>query len=166
MVSHRSTIRRSERLTCRPMKEGEETIVRDLILRVFHKHVAPTYSQEGIETFLRMLTPDFLGEWSLEKFSIVAEQHNRIIGIISTIGISHIALLFVESEFQGRGVGKALIQSCMHMCLEAHPNLRAITLSSTPNSVSYYETVGFVTIDEEKNEHGMRFVPMRKTIET
>jgi N-acetylglutamate synthase-like GNAT family acetyltransferase len=99
--------------------------------------VAPTYTQEGIETFLGMLTFEFLRETNPEKFTIVAEQEGQLVGISSIIKVCHIALLFVDSQFQGCGIGKRLIQSCISMRIERNPGLRALTVSSTANSVSF-----------------------------
>lgn len=152
--------------TYRLLRAGEEDYAHDLILRVFGKHVAPTYTREGIKTFLGMLTLEFLRETKPEKFTIVAEQEGKLVGISSIVRTCHIALLFVDSQFQGRGIGKGLIQSCISTCIEKNPGLRALTVSSTPNSVSFYENVGFVKIGEEKDENGMRFIPMQKTIRT
>ena len=85
--------------------------------------------------------------------------------MLSIINTSHIALFFVKTEFQGYGIGKGLIQFSINKCLEKHPDLKAITVSSTPNSVSFYENVGFTRISEEQNENGMRFIPMQKRID-
>ncbi len=73
----------SYEFTYRLMKSGEENDIYDLILKVFHKYVAPTYSQNGIETFLGMLTIDFLKETSAERFTAVAEHLGKHVGMLS-----------------------------------------------------------------------------------
>jgi len=60
------------------MKADEADYVYDMILKVFHKHVEPTYFPKGIETFLSMLSPKFLKERSLEQFTIVAMQKSNL----------------------------------------------------------------------------------------
>ena len=146
------------------MKKGEEQNVYDLILEVFHEYVAPTYSQKGIETFLGMLSIDFLKETSNEKFIAVVEQKSKIIGVLSIINTNHIALLFVKPRFQGIGIGKSLIQFSINHCYEKNPNLKTMTVSSTPNSLSFYKNSGFIKIGEEQNENGMLFIPMQKNL--
>jgi hypothetical protein len=42
------------------MKKGEEQETYELIVRVFHKYVAPVYSENGVARFLGMLSPDRL----------------------------------------------------------------------------------------------------------
>ena len=146
------------------MKSGEENDIYDLILKVFHKYVAPTYSQNGIETFLGMLTIDFLKETSAERFTAVAEHLGKHVGMLSIINTNHIALLFVKPEFQRLGIGKGLIQFSIDNCLRGNLQLDNITVSSSPNSLSFYQNDGFVKNGEEQNENGMRFIPMKKYI--
>lgn len=157
-------MKKNEKPTYRLMEKDEEKDVYDLILEVFYKHVAPIYSQKGIETFLGMLSIDFLKETSLEKFTIVAEHNSKLFGMLSIINTNHIALLFVSSEFQNLGIGKSLIQVSINKCLEKNPDLKTLTVSSTPNSLSFYEKNEFIKIDEEQNENGMRFIPMQKKL--
>ena len=158
-------MKKNNKHTYRLMKEGEEQAVYDLIFQVFDKYVAPTYSQKGIETFLGMLSIEFLKETNLEKFTAVAEHKSKLVGMLSIINTSHIALFFVKTEFQGLGIGKRLIQFSIDECLSNNPDLKTMTVSSTPNSLSFYENNGFIKIDEEQNENGMRFIPMQKRID-
>jgi GNAT superfamily N-acetyltransferase len=111
-----------------------------------------------------LLSIDFLKETSPEKFTVVSMQKGKLVGMLSIIKTSHIALLFVKPEFQGMGIGKRLIQFSIHHCLEKNLDLKAVTVSSTPNSLSFYEHCGFIKIDEERNERGMRFIPMQKDL--
>ena len=150
--------------TYRLMKTEEANYVYDIILQVFHKHVAPAYSEEGIKTFLSMLSPEFLKVMTPEQFTIVAEQNGQICGTSSIINKSHIALLFVKSEMQGEGVGKNLIRFATHKCLENNPDVKSITASSSPNSLTFYRNFGFVITEEEKNEKGILCIPMKKKI--
>ena len=96
--------------------------------------------------------------------SSVAEHKAQLVERVSIININHIALLFVDSEFQRHGIGKRSIYYGIRTCLEKHPGLTAVTVGSTPNSISFCERLGFVKIDEEKDEHGMRFVRMQKEV--
>ena len=154
----------SDNYTYRLIKIGEEEYVYDLILRVFHMSVAPTYSKGGIDTFTGILTPSFLVEKETEKFTVVSELKGRIVGVLTMINASHIALLFVEPEFQGNGVGKGLIRYGIDLSLKRRPDLDTITVSSSPNSTSFYQSVGFAAVGEERDEDGMRFLPMGKKV--
>ncbi|MCP4133677.1 MAG: GNAT family N-acetyltransferase [bacterium] len=147
--------------TYRYIQPGEENFVYDLIIRVFEKQVGPTYTSQGIETFTNNLSPEFLKQKNDEQFVIVAEHNSGIIGVTAFIKASHLALLFVESGFQGEGIGRALIQEGIKTCLESNSGLASITVSSSPNSLEFYKRAGFAIISNEVNENGMRFTPMQ-----
>jgi GNAT superfamily N-acetyltransferase len=149
-----------------PMGKDEEQETCELIIRVFHRYVAPVYSKSGVDKFLGMLSPDRLNEMSngRSSFVIVAKDQSKIIGMLSVINESHIALLFVAQEYQRKGIGKKLIDEAIKKCLDRNPDLSEVAVSSSPNSKSFYEEAGFEALGDEINEEGMRFTPMRKSI--
>ena len=148
------------------MKESEVDRVYDLIVRVFHEHVAPAYSNKGIDTFLNMVSPAALLEANEGQgsFVIVARQENIIIGMLAVCKESHVALIFVNSQHQGKGIGKSLIDEAIKICRKRNPRLTAITVSSSPNSKTFYEGVGFTAQGEEVDEDGMRYTPMQRIV--
>ena len=148
------------------MVKGEEQETYELIVRVFHKYVAPVYSKDGIDKFLGMLSPDGLNGMSSgqSSFVILAKEKSKIIGMLSVINESHIALIFVDPEHQGNGIGNHLIDEAIRKCLNRNPDLSEVTVSSSPNSKSFYEKAGFEVLGDEINEEGMRYTPMRKLI--
>lgn len=149
-----------------PMQEGEEQQTYELILRAFHNDVAPVYAKTGIKKFLGMISSAELramrnGE---DSFVIVAKEQSKIIGMLAVINKSHIALIFVDPENQEKGVGRQLIDKAIKKCLDQNFDLSAITVSASPNSKKFYETIGFIAQESEINEDGMRFTPMKKLI--
>lgn len=153
-------------VTIRLMRAGEEQAVHDLISRVFAEHVAPAYSQEGIDSFNSFLTLDFLRETGPEKFTLVAERgdSHSLAGILAVLNVNHIALLFVDSALQRCGMGGELINRCAAECLARRPGLDCLTVHASPNAVGFYEKMGFVPTGPEKNEQGMRFTPMKMNL--
>jgi len=154
----------SDNSTYRLIDIDEEEYVYELILRVFHRFVAPTYSKDGIDTFTDMLSPLFLVEKKTDKLTVVSEFKGQIAGVLTVINASHIALLFVDHEFQGQGISKGLIRYGIDLSLQRCPDLDTITVSSSPNSTSFYRHTGFEAVVEEKEEDGMRFLPMGKKV--
>lgn len=146
------------------MQKGEVDKVYDLILNVFHQYVAPTYSKKGIETFLSALSIDYLKDEDHQKFTLVAEHERRIVGMLSNINKGHISLLFVDSKFQQCGIGTELVERYIDHCLQRFATLGAVTVSSSTNSLSFYERLGFFKLTEEQSENGLKFIPMQKTI--
>ena len=149
-----------------PMEKGEEQKTFELIVSVFYKHVASVYSDNGVAKFLGMISSERLTEMRDEKssFVILAKDQSKIIGMLSVINENHLALLFVHSEYQRKGVGKKLIEEAVKKCLDRNPDLSAITISASPNSKTFYEESGFEVLGDEIHEEGMRFTPMRKLI--
>ncbi|HPQ44731.1 MAG TPA: GNAT family N-acetyltransferase [Syntrophales bacterium] len=148
------------------MHEGEEQQTYGLIVRVFHEYVAPFYSENGVSKFLGILSPTRLSEMNNgnNSFVIVAKDQSRIIGMLSVINDSHIALLFVDPLYQGKGIGKNLIDEAIKNCLNRNPALSAVTVSSSPNAKAFYEEAGFEVLRDEIDEEGMRFTPMQKLL--
>lgn len=149
-----------------PMGESEVNCVHDLIVRVFHEHVAPVYSKNGIEKFLSIVSPGGLSELNdgQRSFVILAKQSNRPIGMIAVRDESHVALIFVDSEYQGKGIGKHLLDEATKICQNRDSELTAITVSSSPNSIQFYKGLGFEAQGDEVDEDGMRYTPMQKII--
>ncbi len=150
--------------TYRFMRDHEINAVFDLVLSVFHQHIASSYSAEGLETFLSTLTIEFLKDQQPKQFTIVAETEGRIDGMLTNIDTGHIALLFVDSPVQRHGIGKGLIHSYLDVCRRRFPKLKTVTVSASPNSVSFYLKVGFTRISAEQNDNGLRFTPMQMAI--
>lgn len=153
-------------ITFRPMKPGEEACVVDLILRVFTKFVAHQFSQEGIAEFKKFIRSDALSErMRAGNIMLLAESGHKIIGFIEVRENNHIALLFVESLYQCRGVGKELIRRSIKICKSRKPELHRITVNSSPNAYNAYQKYGFIATDDEKVKNGIRFIPMALILE-
>ncbi|MEW8562703.1 MAG: GNAT family N-acetyltransferase [Candidatus Thiodiazotropha sp.] len=148
------------------MKKGEEQRTYELIVRVFHKYVAPVYSQKGVDKFLGMISPEILSEMRIGEgsFVLLAKDRSDIIGMLAVKNESHIALIFIDPKYQRRGVGKNLLNRAIEICLDRDPKLSEVTVSSSPNSKSFYKSVGFTIQGDEIDENGMRFTPMRKLV--
>jgi GNAT superfamily N-acetyltransferase len=145
----------------RYMEFGEESEVFELISRVFNEFVAPGYSNEGIEEFMKYAQPEELaGRLKEDQVILVAELGSEIIGVIDILNCSHVALLFVDARFQRRGIGKELLRKALEICRQEEPSLSKVTVNSSPNAVTAYEKIGFEPTDIEQCVNGIRFVPM------
>lgn len=153
-------------ISFRPMKQGEEADVVDLVLRVFDEFVAPQYSQEGVAEFKKFVNADALADRiQAENILILAESGQRIISVIEIRENSHIALLFVERFHQRKGIAKELIQRAIGICRQRKPDLEKITVNSSPNAFDAYQKIGFKAIEGENLKNGIRFIPMELMLE-
>lgn len=153
-------------LEYRLMKRGEEADVSDLVLRVFDEFVAPQFSKEGLREFYNYADPHLLllrSRWN--HFVHLAVAEDVIAGMIEVRDGGHVALFFVEGEFQERGVGGELLRRALEICTRRNPGLSKVTVNSSPNAVGIYERLEFRRAGPEQAEDHIRFVPMVLEIE-
>ena len=122
--------------------------------RVYIESKDESYTKQGIETFC-----NFVNNKEITKsFKIYGAFENNILkGIIATDSQKrHICLFFVDKVSQGKGIGKKL----MSVIMEDNEN-SYITVNSSRYGVPIYEKLGFVKTEEEKEQDGLKFTPMK-----
>ena len=113
-----------------------------------------SYSEKGIETFC-----NFVDNKKITKsFKVYgAFEDNILKGIIATDRRKrHINLFFVDRSSQAKGIGKKL----MNIVINYNEN-SFITVNSSRYAVPIYEKIGFVKTEEEKEQDGLKFTPMK-----
>ena len=85
-----------------------------------------------------------------------AFEDKELLGVIALRnGNSQVALFFVRTEYQNRGIGRAL----WNKVLSENTNL-TINVHSSIYASSIYEKLGFVKSCELKEENGIMYIPM------
>lgn len=145
----------------RIMKGGDEAKVSEFVAAVFDEFVAPGFSQDGIDEFMKYITPDAIETQLKENhFAFIATLDTEILGVIEVRDNNHIALFFVDGRFQRKGIGKKLLQKALALCGTNDFKFSKITVNASPNSIVAYKTLGFKPTDVEQCINGIRFVPM------
>jgi len=145
----------------RLMKSGEESAVCALVTHVFNEFVAPDYSDEGAEEFLKYVEPNLLLERSQEDhFVLVALLLEEIVGMIEVRDYGHISLLFVDKRFQRIGIGKELLRKSVEICYSHKPGLSQVSVNSSPYAVEVYKKLGFRQRGPRQTVKGICFDPM------
>ena len=132
--------------------EKDEALL--FVKRVFIESEDESYSEQGIETFC-----NFINNKEMTKsFKVYGAFENNILkGIIATDSQKrHICLFFVDKVSQGKGIGKEL----MSIIINKNEN-SYITVNSSRYGVPIYEKLGFIKIEEEKEQDGLKFTPMK-----
>jgi GNAT superfamily N-acetyltransferase len=136
----------------------------DLVWTVFREFEAPEYEQEGIDEFKRFISLSAINEmrssgdlriWGLYDEDILA-------GVIASRGPAHISLLFVRKDYQRQGIARELFAA-----LEDYSRASGadeITVNSSPYAVDIYHRLGFISTDIETVISGIRFTPMKFTV--
>ena len=122
--------------------------------RVFIESEDDSYTKKGIETFC-----NFVDNKKITKsFKVYgAFEDNILKGLIATDRRKrHINLFFVGKDSQGKGIGKKL----MNIVVNNNEN-SYITVNSSRYGVPIYEKLGFIKIEEEKEQDGLKFTPMK-----
>ena len=122
--------------------------------RVFIESEDESYSEQGIETFC-----NFVNNKKITKsFKVYgAFEDNILKGLIATDRRKrHINLFFVDKVSQGKGIGKELMSVIVNNNGNSY-----ITVNSSRYGVPIYEKIGFIKIEEEKEQDGLKFTPMK-----
>lgn len=147
----------------RKLNKGEFCEASDLIWNVFNEFEAPEYSNEGIDAFKEFIKPERLYENS-EKgvmYFYACFYQQKLIGIIASRESCHISLLFVKKEYHLKGIARELFNKLKTNIIKNNPNIKCITVNSSPFAVQIYKKLGFTQSGEEKIEDGLRFTPMK-----
>ena len=113
-----------------------------------------SYSEQGIGTFCK-----FVDNKEITKsFKVYgAFEDNVLKGLIATDRRKrHINLFFVDKVSQGKGIGKKL----MSIIINDNEN-SFITVNSSRYAVPIYQNLGFIKTEEEKEQDGLKFTPMK-----
>jgi ribosomal protein S18 acetylase RimI-like enzyme len=82
----------------------------DLVWNVFQEFEAPDYSKQGIEEFRKFISYssiiDKFDKGELYFWGCIDNDDLR--GVITTRGINHICMLFVNKEYHRRGIARRL----------------------------------------------------------
>ena len=154
----------------RQIKTGEENQIYKLVKPIFDKFVAPAFSSEGIEEFLKVIRSEAVKDRLKQgnRKILFAEKINsgEIVGMIEFRNFNHISIFFVKSKLQGQGIGNSLLARCINICKKTNKGLKKITVHSSPNAVEIYKKFGFIKIGKGwvQQHNGISFVKMKLLI--
>lgn len=139
--------------------EWEEAM--GLAWRTFLEFEADVYTPEGVRSF-----EDFITDSGLKRMfvmgtyqMIAAFDHGKMIGMITLRSEMHISLLFVDSRYHRRGIGRALIQK-MADYVKTELGKKRLTVNASPHGVEFYHRIGFKDLGPEKQQDGIIYTPM------
>ena len=152
----------------RKITGGEVDEALALAMEVFMEFEAPDYGPEGVASFKRDIIENelFISQCRQGICPIYAAfDGGKIIGIMGMrSNKTHINLVFTKKEYHRQGVATALFEYLKQHLLRDNPDLKEITLNSSPYGKGFYLHIGFVPQSEEQEKHGIRFTPMKYLI--
>jgi GNAT superfamily N-acetyltransferase len=150
-----------ETIIYRKIRTGDEDSVFYLVRAGFDEYVRPDLTDEGISEFFRAAR-EMIYDKPTAHLIMVAESKNGIIGLIDIRDNNHICLFFIARDFQGRGIGRSLLDRATAECIENSST--EIEVNSSLYAVPIYKRLGFVQTKSEQLVNGIRFVPMAKSL--
>lgn len=152
----------------RKIKENEVEQALSLAMEVFMQFEAPDYKPEGVETFRKDIVEndEFIENCKKGICPIYAAFDNdKIVGIIGMRATkTHINLVFTKKEYHHRGIATAIFNFMLSDLLAENPDLKEITLNSSPYGLGFYKHIGFIALTDEQELNGIRFTPMKYII--
>ncbi len=149
------------------MKPGEEKAVCKFTNTVFSVFVSPLYSTEGTKAFQKTTVPEILKQDCAVNGHLVhlAFLNESLVGVLKTKEINHVSWLFVDGLHQKKGIGKGLIKHTIGYIIKESPEIKELTVNSSPNSYDAYKSIGFSVIGPEAETNGIRYTPFKLLFE-
>ena len=151
----------------RKVKPNEVSDALALALEVFMQFEAPDYKPQGVETFKKDIieNTEFIDKCRKGICPIYAAfDDGKMVGIIGMRNKSHINLVFTKSEYQRRGIATSIFKYLLSEVKKNSPQVKELTLNSSPYGKNFYLHLGFVPLSEEQEIDGIRFTPMKYVI--
>lgn len=150
-------------IDCEEMDCGEEQEVCDLIEDVFAAQVAPSYSEKGVEEFLRFANAEAMAERVRSGSCVfVAKKAGHLVGALEFAPPNRVALLFVAER--GQGIGIKLMTCAIQEAQSRNPLTRKMIVNSSPNAEEAYQKMGFRRSGDATTRNGIRFIPMERQL--
>jgi GNAT superfamily N-acetyltransferase len=145
---------------------GEWEDAMGLAWKTFLQFEGDVYPPEGVRSFRDFITDSALKRmFTAGAYQVMAGFYQgRMVGMISLRNESHISLLFVDSAYHHRGIGRALILA-LEDYVRSEIGKNRLTVNASPYGVGFYHRLGFQDIEPEKQQDGIIFTPMFLNIE-
>ncbi|MEO6626612.1 MAG: GNAT family N-acetyltransferase [Burkholderiaceae bacterium] len=127
-------------------------------------HLTIDPSGMGAERFLEFVTPQAIRAYvELPSFRyVVAMADDCLAGVVAIRNGTHLHHLFVQPQWQRRGLGRRLWAHARQSLVNVHAG--ALTVNSSANAVPVYQAFGFQESGPRVEEHGVAFIPMRLVV--
>ncbi len=153
-------------INIREAKSEDLPRIQQMVEEVFNSEVAHLYSKEGVRTFKGHIALKNMKERMKRSYwALVAENtKGELMGSLFMKNHDHINLFFVKKKFSRKGVGRQLLEKAVDIIREDSPQMKKITVNSSPNALEAYRSLGFKDTDYEKALHGIKYTPMELII--
>ena len=159
-------IKKENIFSIQPFTKGDEKEMADLIAYTLKESNGNDYSPEYIEGIIRIYSPEAIAQRAKDAHFYVFRDRGRVIacgGIIcdqDNIDESHLISVFVHPGYQGRGIGKRIVEVLESD--EFFTRAQRTELDSSITAVGFYQEMGYTFRDEVHSPDEYGVVKMEK----
>jgi len=106
-------------------------------------------NEEGMISICSFYTPPDFRMWICEDM-----ETDKIVGVLAMYD-EHVYWMFVDGNYHRRGIARSLFDLMLD---ELKPE--KLTVSASLYAADVYRKFGFVDTDTEKDNHGIKYIPM------
>lgn len=133
-----------------------------LVWDVFSEYEAPECTEEGVDEFWAKIDYEYLlqraGDGEVRFWG--AFDEGRMVGVCMMHEPGQVELLYVDGEYQGKGVGTSLLKKAVLDMKEQDAWLRRITANVPESAEGFFLTLGFASSGAPYASGGMTYLPM------
>jgi len=152
-----------EKIYIREMDFSEAKMVRNVCKKAYRHNLEKESSEEAKEHFFNtVISKKLIKERKANGSHFhVAIKDGVVIGATELRPPGHLALVFVDPDFQGIGLGKRMMFHAKELAKVLFPDANSLTLNATPNAVDFYLKLNFEKTNELQEKNGIRYLPMQ-----
>lgn len=142
--------------------QAGDAIAISALIRQFTREFTVSADGSGAEQFLASVSAEAeSGYISDPRYCYINAFSGEVLaGFIAMRDRSHLFHLFVAPQFQRQGLARRL----WHAAQASAPESQAFTVNSSPSALPAYQRLGFAPAGAQVEMHGIRFVPMRLSL--
>ncbi|ELA7158718.1 GNAT family N-acetyltransferase [Vibrio parahaemolyticus] len=135
--------------------------ISELILPLTEKYVCPTCDASVQGILLDSMSEESIGKCLSTNYDYVVAvtTNNEVVGVAGVRDNSHLYHLFVDDNFQGKGLSRKLWETIKKEAIK-NGNRGAFTVNSAVNAENVYLRFGFKRTEGIRNRQGMVDIPM------
>ena len=154
-------IKKENFFSIRPYAKGDEKEMAELIAFTLKKSNGKDYTPEYIEGIIRSYSPDAIARRAKDAHFYIFRDRGKMIacgGIIrdqNNIGESHLISVFVHPGYQGRAIGRRIVEVLESD--EFFTGAQRTNLDSSITAVRFYQRMGYTFKDNVRlpDEYGV-----------
>jgi N-acetylglutamate synthase-like GNAT family acetyltransferase len=158
-------MRKQDKIKIRKFKKQDLAEVRILIDETIDTCYSDIYCAEALRFFKQWHNNEKILGQAKEGYTVVLERNNQVIGTGTIVG-NEAVRVFVSPEFQKHGFGKLIMYKLEERAISK--GITALKLDASVPSRSFYNSLGYVTLEETflevENSKRLDHYKMEKTM--